>query len=92
MKDIFTIRFKEELKSASISQTQLANKIGISKQCISDFKSGKSYPSIQTLRAISNILKVSSDYLLGLENEDGTKTYNNTYNNYGTHKGDVNFK
>ncbi len=34
---------------------------------------------------------ISADYLLGLENDDGTKTYNNTYNNYGTHQGDVKF-
>ena len=35
--------------------------------------------------------EITSDYLLGLENEDGTKTYNNTYNNYGTNQGDVKF-
>ncbi|MCM1306495.1 MAG: helix-turn-helix domain-containing protein [Bacteroides sp.] len=63
---LFTQRFNEAIKQSSISQVQLANQIGISKQCISDFKSGKSFPSIQTLFAICNALNISSDYLLGL--------------------------
>lgn len=43
------------------------------------------------LAKICQLFDISSDYLLGLENDDGTKTYNNTYNNFGTHKGDVKF-
>ena len=66
MEDIFTQRFNEILREANVNQTQLANKIGISKQCISDFKSGKSYPSINTLKLICKALEISSDYLLGL--------------------------
>lgn len=66
MNDIFTERFNEVLRETNISQTQLAEKIGISKQCISDFKSGKSYPSIHTLKLLCINLEVSSDYLLGL--------------------------
>lgn len=63
---LFTQRFQEALSQASISQVELANRIGISKQCISDFKSGKSFPSIQTLYLICKELNVTSDYLLGL--------------------------
>jgi len=68
MNDIFTQRFKEVLSTSGISQTLLAEKIGISKQCISDFKNGKSFPSIQTLRLLCSVLEVSADYLLGIEN------------------------
>ena len=83
MQDIFTIKFNEALKQSDITQTKLANLIGISKQCISDFKSGKSFPSIQTLRLICHFLDVSADYLLGLEDETGAKTYvNNSFNNF----------
>ena len=67
MEDIFTVRLNEILKSSDISQTQLANFAGVSKQCISDYKSGKSFPSLQTLRLICKILDVSADYILGLE-------------------------
>lgn len=66
MKDIFTIRFNEILKNTDISQTKLAEKVGIPKQCITDYKSGKSFPSIHTLKLLCKHLDVSSDYLLGL--------------------------
>ncbi|MDE6790742.1 MAG: helix-turn-helix domain-containing protein [Clostridia bacterium] len=66
MEDIFTERFNEILKNEKVSQVKLAEKIGLSKQCISDFKSGRAYPSIHTLRLICRELEVSADYLLGL--------------------------
>lgn len=67
MKDIFTIRFNEALNNASISQTELANKIGVQKQCVTEYKNGRTFPSLQTLRLICKELDVSSDYLLGLK-------------------------
>ncbi len=67
--DIFTERFKEFLRNEAINQAVLANSIGIARQCITDYKSGKSFPSIQTLSALCRALDVSADYLLGLEDE-----------------------
>ncbi len=67
MEDIFTLRFREAIKTSGLTQVELANHMKISKQCISDFKSGKSFPSIQTLRLLCKYLDVSADYLLGLE-------------------------
>ena len=66
MNEIFTERFNRVLKDGNINQTKLAEQIGISKQCISDFKNGKAFPSIHTLKLICICLEVSSDYLLGL--------------------------
>lgn len=68
MEEIFTLRFREELKNSGIKQNELAKQIGISKQCVSDFKSGRAFPSIQTLTLICKHLDVSADYLLGLDN------------------------
>ncbi len=68
MEDIFTIKFNEVLANLKVNQRELADSIGISKQCISDFKSGKSFPSIHTLRLICKSLDISADYLLGLKN------------------------
>lgn len=64
----FKERFNEVLKNSEITQTELAKRIGISKQCISDFKSGKSLPSINTLFILCKVLDISSDFLLGLSN------------------------
>ena len=63
----FTERFNECLRYANVRQTELARAANVSKQCISDYKSGKSVPSIDTLFLLCKFLDVSADYLLGLE-------------------------
>lgn len=62
----FQERFVDVLRHSEIKQTELAEKIGVSKQCVSDYKSGKSVPSLETLYLICKVLDVSADYLLGL--------------------------
>ena len=62
----FTERFNEAIKSSGKTQVQLAKEANVSKQCISDYKSGKSLPSLETLCLLCEALDVSSDYLLGL--------------------------
>lgn len=63
----FCERFNECLKYSQVRQTDLAEAAGVSKQCISDYKSGKSMPSLETLYLMCKYLDVSADYLLGLE-------------------------
>lgn len=63
---LFTQRFNEVLKNSGVKQSELAMYCGVTKQSISDFKRGKSVPSIETLYRICKILDCSSDYLLGL--------------------------
>ena len=63
----FQQRFNECIKYSDIKQTELAKAAHVSKQCISDYKSGKSVPSIDTLFLICKYLEVQAVYLLGLE-------------------------
>lgn len=63
----FQQRFNEILQYSNIKQTELAKAANVSKQCISDYKSGKSEPSIDTLFLLCKALDVSANYLLGLE-------------------------
>ncbi|MBQ7373703.1 MAG: helix-turn-helix transcriptional regulator [Clostridia bacterium] len=65
----FTERFNELVTLSEKSQVEIANEIKVSKQCVSDYKSGKSFPSLQTLYLICSCLEVSADYLLGLTDE-----------------------
>ncbi|MBQ7165221.1 MAG: helix-turn-helix transcriptional regulator [Clostridia bacterium] len=65
----FTERFNEVIKFSGKKQTEIAAAIKVSKQCVSDYKSGKSVPSIETLYLLCEFLDVSSDYLLGLSDE-----------------------
>ena len=63
---LFTQRFNEILKNSGVKQTDLAKYCGVVKQNISNFKSGKSFPSIETLYKMCQYLECSADYLLGL--------------------------
>lgn len=62
----FKNRFNEVLKSSLKSQVELAKDCNITKQNITNYKSGITVPSIETLYLICKSLDVSSDYLLGL--------------------------
>ncbi|HAZ96978.1 helix-turn-helix transcriptional regulator [Treponema sp. UBA6852] len=50
-----------------ISQIQLANKLGVTKQSVSNWENDNILPSIEMLVKIANFFEVSTDYLLGLE-------------------------
>ena len=65
----FTERFNEALKMSNKKQSEIAIEAKVSKQCISDYKSGKSLPSLQTLYLICKALDTTADYLLGLSDE-----------------------
>ena len=63
---MFYERIKELRLSLGITQVQLANKLGVTKQCVSNWESGYIQPSIDMLVRIAKTFSVSADYLLGL--------------------------
>lgn len=60
--------FGEKLKSArtdaGLTQEQLAVKLMVSRQAITKWEAGKGMPDIENLKALSQLLGVSIDYLL----------------------------
>ena len=58
-KKIFELR-----KANGMSQEQLAEKIGVSRQSISKWESGDSTPEMERLVELSRVFEVSTDYLL----------------------------
>ena len=69
----FTDVFTKLLSNESIKQTELAKALNISRQAITNLKNGSSLPSLDVLCAIAKYFDVSTDYLLGLEDEFGNK-------------------
>lgn len=67
----FDVRLKKLRLQNDMTQLELARKIGVSKSVISAYETGLRLPSFDTLIAIAKTFKISTDYLLGLEN-----TYN----------------
>lgn len=51
-------------KKSGLSQEQLAEKIGVSRQAVSKWESGQSVPESDKLVAISSYFNVSLDYLM----------------------------
>ncbi len=55
------IRIKKYRQKQNISQDELAEKIFVSRQTISNWENNKSYPDIKSLMLLSDIFKVSLD-------------------------------
>lgn len=51
------------------NQVQLAQKLGVSKQTISNWENDNIQPSIEALVRIAALFHVSTDYLLGLDDQ-----------------------
>ena len=56
-------------KEFNISQVELASKLGVSKQCVSNWENDNILPSIEMLIKIAKFFNVSTDYLLGICSE-----------------------
>lgn len=54
----------EMRKAQGLSQEQLAEKLGVSRQSVSKWESGEAIPELERLIAISKIFNVTTDYLL----------------------------
>lgn len=61
--------FGEQLRKAreekGITQQTLAENVYVTRQTISRYENGERYPDIVTLKKLSSVLGVSTDYLLG---------------------------
>ncbi len=67
----FTERFNECLHYSDLSQNDIAKYCNTTRQNISNFKAGRTIPSIETLCLLSECFNVSTDYLLGLADDFG---------------------
>lgn len=60
-----------ELRTAhGISQVILAKRLGVTKQCVSNWENDNIQPSIEMLIKLAKEFSVSTDYLLGLSREE----------------------
>ncbi len=62
-------RLSQLIQEKNITQRELANKTGMTECTISRYCSGERTPHADNLRRIAKALDVSSDYLLGLSDE-----------------------
>lgn len=62
-------KLREIRLAKKISQVELANLLGVTKQSVSNWENDNIQPSIEMLAKISTVLNVSSDFLLSLDNK-----------------------
>lgn len=65
-------------ESFGLSQVDLAKKLNVSKQCISNWENDNVQPSIEMLEKLSDFFDVTTDYLLGRTAEETITTGNMT--------------
>ena len=63
----YSNRIRELRKNKSLSQEQLADKLGVTKQAVSQMERGARKPSVTMLETLCDFFNVSTDYLLGKE-------------------------
>ncbi|MDO4448634.1 MAG: helix-turn-helix transcriptional regulator [Lachnospiraceae bacterium] len=61
-------RIKELRLLFKMNQAEFGKKIGITKQCVSNWENNNIQPSIDMLIKIADIFSVTTDYLLGRDN------------------------
>lgn len=63
----------------NLTQQQLADKVGVTQKAISFWEDNINEPKALYLINLANCFNVSADYLLGLENEEGVKLYEENF-------------
>lgn len=63
-------RITDMLKMRNMKQRQLANRLNISEAQLSRYISGEREPKPEMIANIATALQTTSDYLLGIENEE----------------------
>ncbi len=87
MENKFAERLTNLLIEKQLSKRKCAQEIGVSAMSISDWTTGKVQPTAESIYIIAQYFSVTSDYLLGLENDDGSRassTYEFEYQHNGT--------
>ena len=70
----FGSRLKALREQSHIKQGQFADKIGIVRQSMSNYESGKHCPDVEVLKRMAECLECSVDYLLGLTEHKNYET------------------
>lgn len=64
--EIIKSRLKEEIKSSPMTIEEIASKLDVSPEMITQYCTTKKLPRLDTFAKLCEILQVSADYLLGL--------------------------
>lgn len=67
MYDIIKARLKEELKNCPLTTKEMAKRVGVSPEMITQYMTTKKLPKLDTFAKLCKELDLSATYILGLE-------------------------
>lgn len=70
LKEVIGARIQEARKKNNLTQITLSEKLNISRTSVSAWEMGLSMPSIQNLIDVAKLCHVSTDFILGLSNDE----------------------
>jgi len=68
--ELYFERIKQLRLESGLTQTQLADEVGFSQSAIAAWEAGERVPSADAIIALANYFEVTTDYLLGLSDDD----------------------
>ena len=72
---MFATRIRYLRQSKELNQVQLADKLGVKKQSISNWENDNIMPSVEMLVKIADYFNVSTDFLLGRDSQTDSESY-----------------
>lgn len=79
----FGEKLKELRAEKELTQKELAKILNVRNTTVSAWEKDIAEPPYETLKKIAVLFDITSDYLLGLEDETGAKIKNHIYDNHG---------
>lgn len=65
--DIIKERLRQELKACNLTTIEIAKRVGISPEMVTQYSTTKKLPRLDTFAKICKELDLSANYILGLE-------------------------
>ena len=69
MEELIKQRLKDELNACPLTRTEIAKKVGVSPEMITQYITTKKLPKLDTFARLCRELDLSAEYILGLRDE-----------------------
>lgn len=67
--EIIKRRLSEEIKNSGLTTIEIAKRVGVSPEMITQYKTTKKLPKLDTFAQLCEVLNADANYILGLKNE-----------------------
>ncbi len=68
MVEMIKERLREEIKASGLTTVEIARRVGISPEMVTQYMTTKKLPKLDTFARLCKELDLSADYILGLKN------------------------